>query len=51
MVDELKRARMGVKIDGKWCGTLHYMNDIALADTGVEFQDMLDVEQDYVING
>ena len=25
------------------------MNAIALADTGVEFQDMLDVEQDCVV--
>ena len=25
------------------------MNGIALADTGVEFQDMLDVEQNYVV--
>ena len=24
MVDELKRARMGVKIDDQWCGALLY---------------------------
>ena len=30
MVDEFKRARMGVKIDDEWCGTLLYVNDIVL---------------------
>ena len=28
MVDELKRARMGVKIDDQWCGALLYAIDI-----------------------
>ena len=30
MVDEFNGARIGVKIDGKWCGALLYVNDIVL---------------------
>ena len=42
------RSRMGVKIDGKWCGAL--VDDIVLlTDTGMELHNMLDVVQTYVV--
>ena len=43
MLEELEGAKIGVKIDDKWCGALLYADDVLLAGTGVELQDMLDV--------
>ena len=43
-MEELKGARMVVRIDDKWCCALLYVDGIVvLADTGVKLEDMLDV--------
>ena len=49
MAEELKRAQLGVKLQGCWCGALMYANDVVLvADSGAELQAMLDVVEAYV---
>ena len=48
MAEELERAQLGVNLEGCWCGTLMYGDDVLVADSGAELQAMLDVVVAYV---
>ena len=44
MAEELERARLGVKLEDRWCGALLNVDDIVLvADLRMKLQTMLEV--------
>ena len=48
MMEQLEDKRLGVKMDGTWCGGLMYADDIVLmAESSAELQEMLDMVGSY----
>ena len=49
VVVKLEKVRLGVGINGIWCGALLYADDVVLIiETGEELQEMLDKVDGYI---
>ena len=52
LLKDLEEKRLGIEVEGTWCGGLLYANDIVLlARDQVELQVMLDVVEKYAMYG